>query len=141
MQEKRRRDRLMELAGDNDDWVAGFCEECWWSRVAQPALHSFSEASAKSASPCASSSTRSPKTILTPKPSPATGCMRPSSNRPGSDSGTVVPGRSSRERDNHALFGVVLPEARRHGKESVGLDLGQRELAHKSGDQAVGWRT
>jgi len=43
MQEKRRRDRLMELAGDNDDWVAGFCEECWWSRVAQPALHSFSE--------------------------------------------------------------------------------------------------
>jgi hypothetical protein len=43
MQEKRRRDRLMELAGDKDDWVAGFCDECWWSRVAQPALHSFSE--------------------------------------------------------------------------------------------------
>jgi transposase len=34
----------MELAGDNVDWVAGFEDECWWSRVAQPALHSFSEA-------------------------------------------------------------------------------------------------
>src|SRR3954451_23816672 len=44
MREKRRRDWLMELAGDNVDWVAGFEDECWWSRVAQPALHSFSEA-------------------------------------------------------------------------------------------------
>ncbi len=34
----------MELAGDNVDWVAGFCDECWWSRVARPALRSFSEA-------------------------------------------------------------------------------------------------
>jgi hypothetical protein len=42
-EKKGRRDRLMELAEDNDDWVAGFCEECWWSRVAQPAVHSFSE--------------------------------------------------------------------------------------------------
>jgi transposase len=34
----------MELAGENADWVAGFLDECWWSRVAQPPLHSFSEA-------------------------------------------------------------------------------------------------
>jgi hypothetical protein len=33
----------MELAAINEDWVAGFCDECWWSRVAQPNLHSFSE--------------------------------------------------------------------------------------------------
>jgi hypothetical protein len=33
----------MELARDNPDtWVVGFCDECWWSRVAQPNLHSFS---------------------------------------------------------------------------------------------------
>ena len=34
----------MGLAASHLDWVAGFCDECWWSRVAQPNLHSFSEA-------------------------------------------------------------------------------------------------
>jgi hypothetical protein len=33
----------MSLAGEDPDWVAGFCDECWWSRVAQPSLNSFSE--------------------------------------------------------------------------------------------------
>jgi transposase len=34
----------MRMANDEPDWVAGFEDECWWSRVAQPNLHSFSEA-------------------------------------------------------------------------------------------------
>jgi len=34
----------MGLAASHLDWVVGFCDECWWSRVAQPNLHSFSEA-------------------------------------------------------------------------------------------------
>ena len=34
----------MRLAEDKADWVVGFEDECWWSRVAQPTLHSFSEA-------------------------------------------------------------------------------------------------
>lgn len=25
------------------DWALGFCDECWWSRVARPALHSWNE--------------------------------------------------------------------------------------------------
>jgi hypothetical protein len=33
----------MDLAGRNDDWVAGFEDETWWSRLYQPLLHSFSE--------------------------------------------------------------------------------------------------
>jgi hypothetical protein len=33
----------MHLAQDKLDWVVGFLDECWWSRVAQPNLHSFSE--------------------------------------------------------------------------------------------------
>jgi hypothetical protein len=33
----------MHLAEDKADWVVGFEDECWWSRVAQPTLHSFSE--------------------------------------------------------------------------------------------------
>jgi hypothetical protein len=33
----------MELAATNEGWVSGFEDECWWSRSAQPNLHSFSE--------------------------------------------------------------------------------------------------
>ena len=33
----------MRLAEDKLDWVVGFLDECWWSRAAQPNLHSFSE--------------------------------------------------------------------------------------------------
>jgi len=34
----------MSMAENEADWVVGFEDECWWSRVAQPNLHSFSEA-------------------------------------------------------------------------------------------------
>jgi transposase len=45
MKEKRLRDRLIELAIANaDTWAIGYQDECWWSRVALPALHSFSAA-------------------------------------------------------------------------------------------------
>jgi transposase len=33
----------MRLAEDKAGWVVGFEDECWWSRAAQPNLHSFSE--------------------------------------------------------------------------------------------------
>ena len=33
----------MRLAGRHADWVLGFMDETWWSRVAQPALHSWTE--------------------------------------------------------------------------------------------------
>jgi hypothetical protein len=46
-------------------------------------------------------------------------------------------GRSSGERYNHALFGVVLPEAGRLRQEGFGVDLGQCQLAHKPGGQAL----
>lgn len=39
---KRRRDRLMDLAGRQSGWVVGFEDETWWSRTALPsALPSF----------------------------------------------------------------------------------------------------
>ncbi len=44
-QKKGARDRLIRLAATNPEWALGFCDECWWSRFAQPALHAFSEAS------------------------------------------------------------------------------------------------
>ena len=33
----------MCLAEEKADWIVGFEDECWWSRVAQPTLHSFSQ--------------------------------------------------------------------------------------------------
>ena len=40
---KRRRDRLIRLTELNEDWVLGYEDEVWWSRLALPSLHSFSE--------------------------------------------------------------------------------------------------
>lgn len=41
---KRRRDRLIRLAEGRPEWVVGFLDETWFSRLARPALHSWSEA-------------------------------------------------------------------------------------------------
>jgi hypothetical protein len=38
---KKPRDRLIHLAGQHPDWVLGFADETWWSRLAHPALHSW----------------------------------------------------------------------------------------------------
>jgi DDE superfamily endonuclease len=41
--EKGARDRLIRLAQRHPDWVVGFEDEVWWSRVAQPRLSTWSE--------------------------------------------------------------------------------------------------
>jgi transposase len=33
----------MEIAGADQEWAVGFEDECWWSRVALPALNSWAE--------------------------------------------------------------------------------------------------
>jgi hypothetical protein len=33
----------MRVAEANPNWAVGFCDECWWSRLALPTLSSFSE--------------------------------------------------------------------------------------------------
>jgi hypothetical protein len=40
---KRRRDRLMSVAAADSEWAVGFCDECWWSRLALPTLSSWAE--------------------------------------------------------------------------------------------------
>jgi hypothetical protein len=42
--EKSARDRLIRLVATHPTWVLGFEDEVWWSRLAQPALHSWAEA-------------------------------------------------------------------------------------------------
>ncbi len=40
---KARRDRLIRLARSHPDWLLGFEDEVWWSRLAQPALHAWQD--------------------------------------------------------------------------------------------------
>jgi len=40
---KKSRDRLIRLAAAHPDWVLGYEDETWWSRLARPALHAWSE--------------------------------------------------------------------------------------------------
>jgi hypothetical protein len=41
---KSQRDRLIRLAAARPDWVLGFGDETWWSRLASPARHAWAEA-------------------------------------------------------------------------------------------------
>src|SRR5215204_5932981 len=41
--EKNGRDRLIGLAARHPDWVVGYADEVWWSRLAQPAMHAWGE--------------------------------------------------------------------------------------------------
>jgi transposase len=40
---KARRDRLISLAARYPDWVLGFEDEVWWSRIAQPSVHAWTD--------------------------------------------------------------------------------------------------
>src|SRR5262249_57543040 len=41
-QKKARRDRFIRLAGKHPEWVVGFLDEVWWSRLARPPLRAWS---------------------------------------------------------------------------------------------------
>jgi DDE superfamily endonuclease len=47
MPEKKRRDRLIQRAMAQPMWALGFGDEVWWSRLAQPAQHCWTDAAAK----------------------------------------------------------------------------------------------
>ena len=34
---------MIRLAAAHADWVLGFADEVWWSRLAQPDLHAWAE--------------------------------------------------------------------------------------------------
>jgi len=40
---KRQRNRLIKLSEQNPDWIVGFLDEVWWSRLREPMMHSWSE--------------------------------------------------------------------------------------------------
>lgn len=40
---KKQRDRLIRLTAAYSEWVLGFADEVWWSRLAQPELHAWAE--------------------------------------------------------------------------------------------------
>jgi len=40
---KRQRNRLIALSEQNLDWIVGFADEVWWSRLRDPMMHSWAE--------------------------------------------------------------------------------------------------
>jgi transposase len=40
---KAKRDRLIRLAQTHPDWLLGFADEVWWSRLAQPTLYAWQD--------------------------------------------------------------------------------------------------
>src|SRR6266545_4389622 len=42
-QEKKQRDRLIRLAIRQPSWAVGFADEVWWSRLAEPDLHTWQD--------------------------------------------------------------------------------------------------
>jgi DDE superfamily endonuclease len=41
--EKKTRDRLIRLAAAHREWVLGYQDETWWSRLARPAMHAWTD--------------------------------------------------------------------------------------------------
>jgi hypothetical protein len=87
-------DRLIAIAEADPEWAVGFCDECWWSRLALPTLNSWAdEGKPMRESRCVSSKSRSPR--RTPaklrRPSPVTGSTCRVLRKRGCDSLTVGP--------------------------------------------------
>jgi hypothetical protein len=57
----------MSVAAPDPEWAVGFLDECWWSRVALPTSSGWGEEG-----PFASSRSRSPRTVLSRRPSAGT---------------------------------------------------------------------
>jgi len=60
------------LAKGHSDWVLGFADEVWWSRLAQPALHAWAEDK-----PLRLHEMTRPKEDLEPKAIACYGMLRP----------------------------------------------------------------
>ena len=70
MPEKKRRDRLIQRAMAQPTWALGLGDEVWWSRLAQPNQHCWTDAEAK----LKLQELTAPRTTPTPRRWPVRGC-------------------------------------------------------------------
>ena len=111
----------MEVAHSDPEWATGFEDECWWSRVALPALSSFSEEG-------------EPKRLLqhsVAKDDPDYEGHLLLRTLPARTRGHLaeIRGREAGKFDNDAVPFVELREARSRWQEGSASHLGQRQLA------------
>ena len=124
---KKRRDRLIALAVTHPTWGLGFEDEVWWSRLAQPALHTW----APDAQAMRLVEKARPKTDPEPKALACYGLLvRHVPHQPEQMLLRFVERRPVSARD-HRVSGLVqraVGGARAHRRAA---DLGQRVVAHQ----------
>jgi transposase len=125
-QKKRRRDRLTALAADRPDWAVGYADETWWSRVARPAWHAWSEKTPRLEQLAV------PRDDPDPKALACYGLLV----RPGTGASEDIWLRFVDDRPVSPLTTAFLAwccAVGRDGQDDAGAGLGQRRLAHQSG--------
>ena len=121
---KRRRDRLIALTAAQPDWALGFADEVWWSRLAQPQLHSWADQPLRLIEQTVAKADPDPKALA---------CYGLLLRRVGHAEAVwlrFVTGRPV-SAHHHPVPGLVLPQAGGAGRAGVGPDLGQRLLARE----------
>src|SRR5262249_38756610 len=124
---KKRRDRLMALAATHPTWGLGFGDEVWWSRLAQPALHSW----APDAQALRLGEKARPKTDPEPKALACYGLLMRHVPHPARREAVVVWGTPPGQYRDDRLSRLVqraVGGARAHRRAA---DLGQRVVAYQ----------
>jgi hypothetical protein len=120
---------LIRLSEGRSEWVVGFLDETWWSRLARPALGSWSDAG----EPLCLIEQSVEKDDPDPKAISCYGLYVPEFEKVWV---RFVDGRTVSSITTRFPF-VVLQEASSGGQEGMGFDLGQRFLAHLQGGHRV----
>ena len=122
LRKKGARDRLIRLAERHPDWVLGFQDEVWWSRLARPGLHAWAGGEPlRLHEPPADAADRDPKALA------CYGLLR------GDTGGMLLrfvagpPGQPG----DRGLPGLGLRPAGGRGEAGAAADLGQRLLARQ----------
>src|SRR4051812_5844893 len=128
MRSKNWRDRLISLAARHPDWVVGYVDEVWWSRLAQPAMHAWGETLRLEAKARANDDAQ-------PKALACYGLLRTDQDRVLLRFGRGAPGQPR----HHRLSGLGCRPARRRGQARVGAGVGQCRLARQQSGAGVDW--
>ena len=126
---KKARDRLIRLAASHPEWVLGYQDECWWSRLALPAMHAWTAED----DPLRLVERAVPKGDTDPKALSCYGLLRADT---GADDAAVRVGPPGQPSDR-GLPGVGVRAVGGGGEEGVAAGVGQRRVARQQAGAGV----